>query len=313
MQNRSVNAAMNAVNLNSCPPLFIAEISSNHLKAGDKAFDLDRALATIDQAANIGANAVKFQLFKIDQLFAPEILAASPQHRARAAWELPLDAIPKLAQHSKAQGLQFACTPFDLEAAAYIAPHVDFFKIASYELLWHELLLACLSYQKPVILSTGMATLDEIEAAIAAAKQHQASSPTLELMHCVSSYPTPLEDCNLAAISTLRAQTGLNVGWSDHSKHPAALLAACLRYGASSVEFHLDLDGTGAEYAPGHCWLPAEIKPLIQLIHNAHKAAGDGIKRPALSEQADCAWRADPDDGLRPLKAKRAEFIHKSA
>ena len=87
-----------------------------------------------------GCDAVKFQLFRIAELFAPEILAKSPQHRARAAWELPVAHIAPLARRAAEQGIRFSCTPFYLEAVQELEPHVAFYKIASYELLWTGLL-----------------------------------------------------------------------------------------------------------------------------------------------------------------------------
>ena len=135
---------------------FIAEVSSNHSR------DLARALEFIDVAASSGCSAVKFQLFKIDQLFAPEILEKSEMHRKRKEWELPLEFLPSLAKRSHERNIEFSCTPFYLDAVSELDPHVDFYKLASYELLWDKLLVACASTGKPVILSTGMATMDEI-------------------------------------------------------------------------------------------------------------------------------------------------------
>src|SRR6201992_875988 len=137
-------------------PFFIAEASSNHGR------DLQRGLAFVDAAADAGCDAVKFQLFKIDRMFAPEILRQSPKHRARSEWELPLDHLAPLAEHCSARGIQFSCTPFYLEAVAELAPFVNFYKVASYELLVTDLLRACAQSGKPVVLSTGMATMDEI-------------------------------------------------------------------------------------------------------------------------------------------------------
>src|ERR1700760_597638 len=140
-------------------PLFIAEASSNHGR------DLARARAFVDAAADAGCDAVKFQLFKIDRMFAPEILAQSPKHRARAAWELPLNHLAPLAEHCSARKIQFSCTPFYKEAVLELMPFVDFYKVASYELLVPDLLRACARTGKPVVLSTGMATLAEIKSA----------------------------------------------------------------------------------------------------------------------------------------------------
>ena len=127
-------------------PFFIAEVSSNHGQ------DLDRSLAFIDAAAASGCDAVKFQLFKIDELFAPEILERSEEHRRRKQWELPLEFLPALAQRCRDLGIQFGMTPFYLGAVAEREPYGDCYKVASYELLWDELLATCAATGKPVIL-----------------------------------------------------------------------------------------------------------------------------------------------------------------
>src|SRR4051812_6606808 len=106
-------------------PIFIAEASSNHGR------DLSRARAFVDAAADSGCDAVKFQLFKIDRMFAPEILSQSPKHRARREWELPLDHLGPIAEHCLARKIQFSCTPFYLDAVRELAPFVDFYKVAS--------------------------------------------------------------------------------------------------------------------------------------------------------------------------------------
>jgi N-acetylneuraminate synthase len=281
-------------------PLFIAEVSSNHQVNLQRCFDF------IDTAARIGCGAVKFQLFKIDQLFAPEILARSEAHRQRKAWELPVEFLPELAQRCREQKIQFSCTPFYLQAVTELEPHVDFYKIASYELLWDELLQSCAATGKPVVLSTGMATLDEIAHAVQVLRTAEAKE--LTLLHCVSGYPAPAQDCNLAAIETLRNEFSCPVGWSDHSASPAVVSRAVNRWQADMVEFHLDLDGKGAEYAAGHCWLPDEIGAVISDAGLAKIADGSGVKQPTNSEAADRDWRADPEDGLRPLKKLRQSF-----
>ena len=279
-------------------PQFIAEVSSNHHR------DLERCFDFIDTAARIGCDAVKFQLFKIDQLFAPEILAKSEAVRKRKEWELPPAFLPELAKRSQEQGIQFACTPFYLDAVAELEPHVDFYKIASYELLWDDLIRACARTGKPLILSTGMATLPEIQHAVDTA--HNAGCAELTLLHCISGYPTPPHECNLAAIHTLRTACGCAVGWSDHSVSPAVLSRAIHAWGASVIEFHLDLEGEGEEFATGHCWLPAQMQEVIEMVKTSLTADGNGDKQPAPCELSDRDWRADPTDGLRPLKQHRA-------
>src|SRR6202451_1955633 len=180
----------------SASAIFTAEASSTHDR------DLSRALAFVDAAAAAGCDAVKFQLFKIDRMFAPEILVRSEKHRARKQWELPLSHLAPLAEHCRARGIQFSCTPFYREAVEELRPFVSFYKVASYELLVTDLLRACAQTGKPVVLSTGMATTDEI--AGAAATLVAAGATDVTLLHCVSAYPTPAAEANLSAIAAIR-------------------------------------------------------------------------------------------------------------
>ena len=285
-------------------PFFIAEVSSNHGR------DLERSLAFIDAAATAGCDAVKFQLFRIDELFAPEILERSEEHRRRKEWELPVEFLPALAGRCHDRGIQFGCTPFYLGAVSELEPYVDFFKVASYELLWDDLLAACAATGKPVILSTGMATLDEIGHGVEVVHTKGGGDPTV--LHCTSAYPTPHDQANLAAIETIREATGARVGWSDHTADPAVILRAIHRWGAEVIEMHMDLDGSGEEFAPGHCWLPDEISSLISLVRRGLETDGSGVKEPVASEAADRLWRTDPADGLRPFKQVRDGFELKS-
>lgn len=283
---------------------FISEASSNHARS------LERCLKFVDVSADIGCDAVKFQLFRISELFAPEILEKSAEHRARAEWELPEEFLAPIAARCRERGIQFSCTPFFLEAVDILAPHVDFFKIASYELPWAGLIEACARTGKPLVLSTGMATLEEVTKA--AETFRHAGGRELTLLHCVSGYPVLPAFCNLGAIETIRNATGYAVGWSDHSRDPAVVGRAIDRWGASMVEFHLDLDAEGAEYKTGHCWLPEEIAPVIAGRRRLEGGVdGTGIKAPTDAERADRPWRADPADGLRPTKAVREEWRKK--
>jgi N-acetylneuraminate synthase len=279
---------------------FIAEVSSNHHT------DLERSLAFIDAATTAGCQAVKFQLFKIDQLFAPEILNKSEKHRKRKNWELPLSFLPRLAERCKINNIEFSCTPFYLDAISELEPFVDFYKIASYELLWDELLSACAKTNKPIVLSTGMATISEIQNAVDVLKKNGCTAPTL--LHCTSAYPTPFSEANLAAIETIRSITGCEVGWSDHTVEPGVIYRAIHKWGAKVIEFHLDLDGKGEEYKNGHCWLSEQISQVIINVNKALGADGNGNKVPSLSELPDREWRADPLDGLRPLRSIRKSW-----
>ncbi|WP_421900014.1 N-acetylneuraminate synthase family protein [Maridesulfovibrio sp.] len=284
-------------NANFWPPLFIAEVSSNH------SCDLKRCYEFIDTAARIGCGAIKFQLFKIKELFASEILNQSAEHRNREQWELPESFIPLLADRCRKKEILFSCTPFYLDAVAILAPHVDFFKIASYELLWTDLLEKCGSSGKPIVLSTGMADMDEISTAVETLSN--AGCDDLTLLHCVSGYPAPATQANLAAMQTMRENFNCKIGWSDHTVSEAVIQRAIHKYDAQVIELHLDLDEAGEEYKFGHCWLPDQVERMINDIHEGFAADGNGIKSPVDAELPDREWRADPADGLRPLKSIR--------
>jgi sialic acid synthase SpsE len=295
---------------------FIVEIGSNHNR------DLDRALALIDGAARAGARAAKLQVFRVEDLFAPEVLSQREDLLARRAWEFPLELLEPIALRCRELDLELGATPFGLWAIDQLDPYVSFFKVASYELLWHELIRALSQTGKPLMVSTGMATLDEIDAAVAAARD--AGCKDLRLLHCVSGYPTPPEQCNLAAIATLRERYGCPVGWSDHSSSAQIVRRAVRRWGASDVELHVDIEHGGNE-AGEHNWTPQALAELIGGLekppaggldrHAADgpaSADGSGAKRPMPIEQPDIGWRADPRDGLRPLLATRATFSRAS-
>jgi len=210
---------------------FVAEVSSNHNQ------DLNRCLTFIDKSAEIGCDAVKFQLFKIEELFAPEILSKSEEHRQRKMWELPIAFLPELASRCREKNIEFGCTPFYPDAVDELYQYVDFYKVASYELLWNDLLIACARSRKPVILSTGMATIDEVKSAVNILIE--SGCKNLTLLHCVSGYPTPVSECNLAAIETMRnkrktqnSKLKTHFGWSDHSVNPGVIYRAIHRWGA---------------------------------------------------------------------------------
>jgi N-acetylneuraminate synthase len=305
---------------------FVAEVSSNHACAGIERGSrehLERALAFVDRAAELGCAAVKFQQFRVRELFAREALEAHPHLLQRQAWELPEEFNAVLARRAHERGIAFASTPFHRAAVDLLAPLVDFFKLASYQLLWHEQLAAVARTGKPVVLATGMASLAEVGAAVRCLRE--SGCRELELLHCVSVYPAAEEEANLAALQTLRREFGLDVGWSDHTRSPAVIERAVRRWGASMVEFHLDLDGRGAEYVgdarqSGHCWLPGEIawvlaqieRPAPGELPRSQPCDGDGHKEPGAGEAHEARWRTDPSDGLRPLLATRAQLVHRA-
>ena len=292
---------------------FIAEVCSNHNGS------IDRALALIDKAAEIGCSGVKFQLFRIDSLFAPEALA-HPKYRemlhARREWELPLDWLPVLKARCIEKGIRFGVTPFYVNAVEELLPFVDFYKVASYSLLHTELLKAIAKTGKPVVLSTGMAAFIEICEAInvlgeGRIRELGAMYEDVTILHCVSTYPTPLDQTNLWRFPHTHSIFGCKIGWSDHTVNPVAIYYSCLMNRVKMVEFHLDLDGQGREYGIGHCWLPEQICPVIQTIRqilDIDSGWNVNVYEYSPSEQEERLWRADPSDGLRPLMEMREKL-----
>ncbi|WP_432738095.1 N-acetylneuraminate synthase family protein [Maridesulfovibrio sp. FT414] len=281
-------------------PLFVSEVSSNHAR------DLQRCFDFVESSVKIGCDAVKFQLFKIDELFAPEILAASEKHRERKQWELPEEYIPLIAEKCRECGIGFSCTPFYLGAVGILSPYVDFFKIASYELLWDDLLISCAATGIPIVLSTGMANVAEISHAVETLRG--AGCVDLTLLHCVSGYPTPSCQANLSAIELLKKKFSCKIGWSDHTVQEGVVQRAVHRYEAEMIEFHLDLDAQGVEFANGHCWLPEQAAQMIRNVRVGCGADGAGTKEPVEAELSDRDWRVDPEDGLRPMKYVRKSW-----
>ena len=279
-------------------PIFVAEICSNHNGS------LSRAIELIKCAAKAGADVAKFQLFRMDKLFAPEVMARSLKHQDRRAWELPVEWLPTLAAACKKYGIKFACTPFYLEAVEQLYPYVAFYKISSYDLLRTDLLKAVAATGKPVVLSTGMATVEEVKRASSTIRT--GGCEDLTALYCVSSYPAT--EVYLSVIDSLEwiIPQWVSIGYSDHTVSPAVIYRAVHRWKASMVEFHLDLDGQGWEFGLGHCWLPEQVGTMIKTVRDGIAADGSrGVKLPAVSELLERNWRADPSDGLRPMREMR--------
>jgi N-acetylneuraminate synthase len=284
-------------------PYLVAEIGSNHLGS------IDRALALIDAAALAGFSAVKFQHYRLERLFSPWALEHHPELLERQRYELCFEAIALLQSRAEARGLAFGMTFFDMRTLMECIFDVDFLKVSSYDLLRLDFLdeIGGLSHRLPIILSTVMATLEEVQEAVEALRQ--GGCQDLTLLHCVSLYPTKPEEANLRAIQTLKdAFPGCKVGWSDHTGSPSVAIRA-IQLGAEVVEVHFDLaDRQGAETE--HSWTPMDVEFLLRhwgdgLHGHFARLDGTGIKAPQPRELPERLWRADPTDGLRPLKEAR--------
>lgn len=268
--------------------LIIAEAGVNH--NGDMAL----ARQLIDVAAEAGADMVKFQTFNADRLVTSYAVKADYQSRASADGESQhamlrrLELTPEmhlaLIAHCRSRGVQFFSTGFDKKSVEFLAElGADRFKIPSGEITNLPYLRHIGSYRKPVILSSGMATLGEIEAALGVLEGAGTPRERVTVLHCNTEYPTPMADVNLRAMLTIGTAFGVKVGYSDHTLGIEVSVAA-VALGASLVEKHFTLD-RGLP-GPDHkaSLEPLELKAMIGAIRNVEQALGDGIKRPSASE-----------------------------
>ena len=259
----------------------IAEAGVNH--NGDP--ELARQLART--AAEAGADAVKFQTFDAERVASEDSPKAAyqlettdpgeSQRQMLRSLQLPEAEYEPLAHFCRELGIVFLSTPFDELSVDLLEPLVPAFKLGSGEMTNLPLLRHVAGKGKPVILSTGMSDLGEVRAAVAAVRR--AGDPPLVLLHCVSSYPAPAKAANLRAIMTMAQDTGLPIGYSDHTKGLEASLAA-VALGACAIEKHFTLDRSME--GPDHdaSLEPAELIRLIAGIREVEAALGDGQKVP---------------------------------
>lgn len=262
----------------------IAEAGVNH--NGDPVLAAD----LVQAAADSGADSVKFQTFDPDALVAASTVTASYQKQATGIDDqremlrglvLPDVALRDLAQQCEQLGIEFLSTPFDHGSADALAGlGVRRFKIGSGDVTNIPLLRHVASFGLPVILSTGMATIDEIDEAVAAL---EAIADRLTILHCVSAYPTPMAQANLLAIPTLQRRYGPVIGYSDHTLGGTASIAA-VALGATAIEKHLTLD-CGLP-GPDHraSLEPAPFTAMVSEIRDVSAALGHGHKEPQPEE-----------------------------
>jgi N-acetylneuraminate synthase len=267
-------------------PFVIAELSANHLGS------LERALAIVDAAADAGCDAVKLQTFTpaamtLESSTGDFHIADGPW-QGRSLWDLydeartPWDWHPALFAHGAARGLVVFSSPFDEHAVAQLdrlgAPA---FKIASFELVDLDLIACAARTGKPVIMSTGMASDAEVAEAVDVARSH--GNGGIALLHCVSGYPTPIEQSNLRRLDAL-TRHGAVVGISDHSPGAVVPVAAVAR-GAAIVEKHLTLRRADGGPDAGFSLEPAEMAEVVRGVRTAWSTLGDGsARRPAAED-----------------------------
>ncbi len=267
--------------------IIIAEVGVNH--NGSMAI----AKQLIDAAVIAGVDIVKFQTFKAENLVTKDAKQAEYQQRNAAddsqfamlkKLELKKEQHAELIAYCQEKGVKFLSTAFDLESMEYLhSLHLGLWKIPSGEITNYPYLKKIAQYGEPVILSTGMSNLSEVEDALRVLTEEGLRKEQITLLHCNTEYPTPYEDVNLNAMHTLRERFGCQVGYSDHTEGIEVPIAA-VALGATIIEKHFTLDKTME--GPDHkaSLEPEELKAMVSSIRNIEKSLGTSEKQASASE-----------------------------
>lgn len=260
----------------------IAEAGSNW-RMGERQRDIQMAKTLIDLAAEAKADAIKFQSFASKSVYVEK--AGRPDYMAKSDESindlfkdisLPIDVVPLLTHHSKKRGIKFLSSVFSVEDAKAIDPYLSIHKIASYEITHSRLIEFVAGTGKPLIMSTGATTYEEIEWALDHFRNHGGKEITL--MQTTAKYPAPLPALNLKAIPTMMKRFGVPVGLSDHSRDPVIAPVVAVALGASIIEKHFTLHNLLP--GPDHSFAltPSELKEMVRAIRDAEHTLGSGEK-----------------------------------
>ena len=269
----------------------IAEAGVNHNGS------LELAKKLVDAAKEAGADCVKFQTFISKNIVSKNAVKAEyqkqqtqaeeSQHDMLKKLELSFDEFLELNEYCKSKDIEFMSTAFDFDSIDFLnSLKMDTWKIPSGDITNLPYLMKIAKLNKPVILSTGMSTMEDIRCAIQALKENGARE--LTVLHCTTEYPTPFNDVNLKAMNTIKDEFDVKVGYSDHTKGIEVPIAA-VALGATVIEKHFTLDRNME--GPDHkaSLEPDELKAMVDSIRNIELALGDGMKQPAESEKKNMA------------------------
>jgi N-acetylneuraminate synthase len=285
----------------------IAEAGSNW-RMGSPGRDLAMAKALIDVAAAAGADAVKFQSFRPETLYAEGAgssgyLAASgitaTMEEMFADLAMPREMLPMLAEHARGKGIGFMSTAFSAADFVAVDPFVGVHKIASYEISHIRLIALAARSGKPTVMSTGAATLQDV--AWAVDHYHRCGGRDLCLMQCTAKYPAPLDALNLAAIPELARTFGVSAGLSDHSRDPIVGPLAAAALGARAIEKHFTLDNRlpGPDHA--YAVTPDELRRLVEAVRAASAVRGTGVKAVLEPEMELASFAQRGVQAIRPI------------
>jgi N,N'-diacetyllegionaminate synthase len=270
--------------------IIIAEAGVNHNG------NIEWAKKLVDAAADAGADYVKFQTFKAEKLVSKDAKKAVYQQKNTGnaddsqfamlkSLELSVEDHYTLKHYAAEKNIKFLSTGFDEESLDFLDQlGIDVFKVPSGELTNLPYLQHMVRKGKPMILSTGMATLAEIRESVAAMEEAGLDRRRLTVLHCNTEYPTPMSDVNLLAMNTIANDLGVAVGYSDHTLGIEIPIAA-VALGATIIEKHFTLDRELP--GPDHkaSLTPDELKAMVDAIRKVEQARGDGVKKPSPSEE----------------------------
>ena len=262
----------------------IAEAGSNW-KSGSYEEDLEQAKKLIKIASKAGADAVKFQTYRADTVYAYN--AGNSNYLAEQGinkeineifeyLSMPYEMISELSQICNDEKIIFMSTPFSVEDAKQIDPFVSLHKIASFEINHVRLIEFLSKTEKPILISTGASTFDEIDFAVNLIKNNKNNE--IGLLQCTSKYPAPIESLNLSAIPKMKERYNIPIGFSDHSVEPLIGPLTAVGLGATIIEKHFTLDKnlTGPDHS--FAITPQELELMVKSIRQADKTKGNGKK-----------------------------------
>ncbi len=253
----------------------IAEVGSNHDGS------LKRARELIDNAADAGVDAVKFQTFRAERLYRGDRNQGFQD--AFSPYEMPYDWIPRLHEYCEERGVLFLSTPFDEQSVDELAEYVPAFKVASLTTSHRPLLEYIGQYNKPVILSTGAQTINEVRESVEILRN--VGVDDIVLLQCVSSYPAPLKDSNIRVIDTLQDQFGVPSGLSDHTLDPIVAPMAAVARGGAVIEKHITIDSSREGLDHSYAVEPDELETMVSMIRKTETALGSPEKTVLPVEQ----------------------------
>jgi N,N'-diacetyllegionaminate synthase len=281
-----MNNSQIKVKLDDLSHTFIIAEAGSNWKAGTFEEDLKRAKELIKVAKNAGSDAVKFQTYKPETIYVQD--AGKSEYLSEHGinqnineifehLSMPYEMIGELAKYAEKENIIFMSTPFSVQDAQAVDPYVPLHKIASFEINHTRLIEFLAQTKKPLLISTGASTYDEIDFAVDLVRKND--NGKIALMQCTSKYPCPLSALNLEVIPLMKSRYKIPIGFSDHSIEPIIAPVLAVGLGATIIEKHFTLDRNLP--GPDHPFalIPSELEAMVKAVRSAELAKGDGKKQ----------------------------------